>query len=216
MLAKYEKLANRIQAVIDQSTQVAATCSISEYGSYNINNALLNEWLIKSRNIIKITFGENSTHYTELHKLIESNVIRREDVDSVQGLLIGALDDFKNGFIVGQEFLIAGEIFDSVLEESKHLLNTGHKDAAAILGRVVTEDSLKRLSRREGLNDNYKATRLNDELKKIGLYTQPQWRLIQVLLDLGNSAAHGNFNDYNDDEVNNMLHGIEMFFANYF
>jgi len=50
-------------------------------------------------------------------------------------------------------------------------------------------------------------------LKKLEIYSQPQWRLIQAWLDIGNSAAHGNFEKYTKDDVNNMINGIEQFIA---
>lgn len=81
------------------------------------------------------------------------------------------MDDLNNGFLLEKEFLIAGEIFDSVLEEAKELLNAGHKNPAAVLGKVVLEDALKILSHQEQLDDTQKATKLNDDLKKAGRYS---------------------------------------------
>ena len=131
-------------------------------------------------------------------------------------MLIGSLDDLENEFLLGQELLIAGEIFDSVLEEAKELLNTEHKDPAAILGRVVLEDSLRRLALQEQLDDSQKATKLNDELKKAGRYNQVQWRQIQVWLDIGNNAAHGKFDQYDKEQVKEQIEGIERFIASEF
>ncbi|GMQ63522.1 hypothetical protein [Vallitalea maricola] len=205
---------NRIKAIIQESKEVLATKQGSTIGGSFIGDKIkLNAWLTKARNIIKITFGEHSIHYVELDKKLNVGVSRPSDVDAITGVLMGALDDLENGYIVGQEFLIAGEIFDSVLEEAKHLLETSHKDASAVLGRVVVEDALKRIARREGIDDTYKTSRINDELKKIQIYTQPQWRLIQAWLDIGNSAAHGNFSNYDNNDVKNMLSGIEQFLA---
>lgn len=212
---RFSKLSDRIREVIVETDQVLSTVRDNDFGSWIEDKTKLNSWLIKCRNIICITFGENSTHYKELNKLLQGSY-SPEDVQAIKGLLIGALDDFNNGFITGQEFLIAGEIFDTVLEESKHLVNKHHKDAAAVLGRVVIEDCLKRIARREGIDDTFKASRINDELKKANLYSQPQWRLIQSWLDTGNAAAHGNFSEYDENDVTNMLSGIEHFFANHF
>lgn len=188
-----------------------------EYGYFEeIDETLYNSWVIKSKNAIQLTFGEKSKHYDAFNHIASNRGTYRNHVKSLKGILVGAQDDYENGYVIGQEFLIAGEIFDSLLEESKHLLNTNHKDAAAILGRVVIEDSLKRLARNENINENQKASILNDELKKASLYTQPQWRLIQSYLDIGNSAAHGKFQEYDSNDVKTMLEGIEMFFAKFF
>jgi len=131
-------------------------------------------------------------------------------------LLEGALNDLENGYLIGQEFIIAGEVFDSVLEQATYLNQSGHKDPAAVLARVVLEDSLKRLAREESLNETLSASRINDELRRVGRYAQPQWRLIQAWLDLGNAAAHGRFAEYSQQDVQKLIEDIERFLAAHF
>jgi hypothetical protein len=138
------------------------------------------------------------------------------EVHPLIGLLAGASDDLEKGYLLGQEFLIAGEVFDSVLEQAKYLVTSGYKDPAAILARVVLEDALKRLARGEGIDDTPRASRINDELKAIGKCPQPQWRLIQAWLDIGNAAAHGKFDEYNKEDVVKLLEGVEGFVAGIF
>ncbi|MTI47658.1 MAG: DUF4145 domain-containing protein [Firmicutes bacterium] len=209
----YAKYCKRIKELIEESEKVAQLEVSTRVGHYIKDNIKLNSWLTKTKNIVEITFGLNSPHYKEFERITNGGVYNASTVNGVQGFLIGALDDLEHGLLVGHEFVIAGEVFDSVLEEAKYLNSKGHKDAAAVLGRVVIEDSLKRLARQEEIDDGFKATRLNDELKKINKYTQPQWRLVQAWLDLGNAAAHGQFNDYNDEDIKKMLEGIEQFIA---
>ena len=131
-------------------------------------------------------------------------------------MLEGALNDLENGYLIGQEFIIAGEVFDSVLEQATYLNQSGHKDPAAVLARVVLEDSLKRLAREESLNETLSASRINDELRRVGRYAQPQWRLIQAWLDLGNAAAHGRFAEYSQQDVQKLIEDIERFLAAHF
>ncbi len=139
------------------------------------------------------------------------------------GLLTGGLDDLNNGFLVHQEFLIASEIFNSVLEEAKYLLDKGHNDVVAVLARIVVEDRLKRMAKqagidlydppKEGHNKPWRksAAKLNYSLKESGRYGEPQWSQIQAWLKAGNSAAHGDFNEYDQEQVRLMLEGIEHF-----
>ncbi len=79
---------------------------------------------------------------------------------------------------------------------------------------MAIEDTLKRLARSEGINYNQKASQKNEELKKIGRYPQPQWRLIQAWLDIGNAAAHGKFSEYDTTAVDKLLEDIKRFLAN--
>ncbi|WZL80236.1 hypothetical protein QBE53_06335 [Vallitaleaceae bacterium 9-2] len=215
MKYKMKRYVERIRELIDEADDVLDSTVQDTYGDYIGEKVTLNAWLTKVKNIVQVVFGTHSIHKRELNKLT-GQVSKTSHVKAIKGLLIGALDDVENGFIEGQEFVIAGEIFDSVLEEAKHLLKAQHKDPAAVLGRVVVEDTLKRIARREDITENLKAARLNDELKKQGVYSTPQWRLIQSWLDVGNSAAHGKFDDYDFNDVVNMLNGIEQFMANTF
>jgi hypothetical protein len=65
----------------------------------------------------------------------------------------------------------------------------------------------------EGLTDSGKAATLNDALLTAARYTKPQWRLIQSWLDIGSSAAHGKFSDYDNQAVEQMIDGVERFIA---
>ena len=132
------------------------------------------------------------------------------------GVLTGALDDLEKGFLVGQEFLVAGEVFDSILEQAKFLNQAGYKDPSAVLVRVVLEDALKRIARDVGVDDSKTSSFINDELKKKGRYPQTQWRFVQVWLDIGNAAAHGKFNEYQSEGVTKLINGVEQFLLSEF
>lgn len=214
------RYATRLQELIDESKDVASLAKISGNGFLTVpyieDQASLNAWLIKIKNIIETTFGSTSPHFRTLQEITQKDINSTSQINAIKGLLIGSLDDLENGYLLGQEFLIAGEIFDSVLEEAKHILKNGYKDPAAVLARVVLEDALKRLARQEQLNDKQKASQLNDELRKAGKYNQPQWRQIQSWLDVGNFAAHGKFGEYSEEQVTDLIEGIERFIANEF
>lgn len=217
--------ADRIRELIEESETIEALLitlskhiedSLDFKVPYNNYHETFNSWLVKLINIMEKAFGITSPHYKRIQDLTKENEYIGSRIPLIRGVLNGSLDDLENGFLLGQEFLIAGEVFDSVLEEAKHLLKAGYKDPAAILGRVVIEDCIKRLARLEQLNDTKKAAALNDELKKAGRYNQAQWRQIQVWLDIGNNAAHGNFSQYKEEQVKDQLEGIERFIANEF
>jgi hypothetical protein len=222
-----KRYAERLKELIDESEKMEALLITPKPTTVNGGLILtpppyfndresLNAWLIKIQSIIEIAFGNTSQHYNKLQNLTIKDTEKGYRIKEIKGLLIGSLDDLENGFLLGQEFLIAGEVFDSVLEEAKHLLKAGYKDPAAILGRVVIEDALKRLIRHEQLDDTKKASVLNDELKKAGRYNQAQWRQVQVWLDIGNNAAHGNFTQYSEEQVKGQIEGIERFIASEF
>src|SRR5262245_63825176 len=69
--------------------------------------------------------------------------------------------------------------------------------------------ALKRMARELTLDASMKASALNDELKKAGRYNQPQWRMLQSWLDIGNAAAHGKFDQFTQPDVKRLIRSEE-------
>lgn len=124
------------------------------------------------------------------------------------------MDDLQNGFLKGKEFLVAGIVYDSILEEAKYLNENGFKDPAAVLARVVIENALKEIGEDLEINSDQKASEINTALWKLERYNKPRWRQIQSWLDLGNLAAHGKFDEYKSEEVKSTIQGVEEFISN--
>jgi hypothetical protein len=221
---KYAKFADRLRELIEDGRRVAKLekrSASSEIKYFQAEDKIqVVEWLTKARNILETALGSESPHLRHFDAVIPKYGINRvdhsTDVYPFIGVLSAALSDLEKGYLLGQEFLIAGEVFDSILEQAKHLVQNNYKDPAAILSRVVLEDALKRIARSEGINENQKASIVNDELKKKGRFSQPQWRFIQGWLDIGNSAAHGKFNQYTQEDVVKMIDDVERFLGNEF
>src|SRR6202030_2248299 len=100
-------------------------------------------WFARIENIVTSLFGRDGTQARHLAALVPGGrphlLNQATDIQRISGLLIGALDDLEHGFLANREMLLVGEVFDSVLQQAKHLLTTGYKDVAAVLGRVVIE-----------------------------------------------------------------------------
>jgi hypothetical protein len=213
---KYQRFADRFRELIEEGQ--ALTQLPLEYGEMagyylsDQHDTRLLSWFSRTVNIVERVFGAQSYAF----KRLKEEELRLECVDSISrivGLLVGGLDDLEKGFLLGQEFLVAAEVFDSILMQAVYLNQAGYKDPAAVLARVVIEDALRRIARQEGIDDTRKASKLNDDLRKAGRYSQPQWRLIQSWLDIGNAAAHGEFDAYDQDAVKRLLEDVERFLA---
>lgn len=222
---KYKKYANRLIELIKEGNEVAKLEKPSSVGTYiqDEDRIRLQSWLTRSRNILGSVFGLQSFHYRQFEELLPSvkqggvrAVTHSYDIYPIIGVLSGALDDLENGFLIGQEFLIAGEVFDSILDQAKELNKNKYKDPAAVLTRIVLENALKRLARNSEIDPDKKASFINDQLKKKGKYSQSQWRFIQAWLDIGNAAAHGKFDEYTAADVEKLIEDLERFLVNIF
>jgi hypothetical protein len=225
---KYKKYTDRIESLIKEfNEEIYPKRERGNWGDSYPESMYdkLQGWLMKGENILYIIFSEDSVQIKRFRHLRddlkEGNLANK--IKQIKGLLEACLDDLKNGFIQGQEFIIANEVFDSVLEEAEfYLKQQKNKDISAILLRIVIEDSLRRISNREGIviigedGKNKKAAVLNDELKGKDFYNQTTWRQIQVWLDIGNDAAHGNFEKYTYEQVSSFYEGLVNFITTYF
>jgi hypothetical protein len=211
---KHERYAARLRQLIAEADFVIRPEHLTKNseGYFIKAKAPLQAWLAKVHNIIESVFA-GGPYPRLLEKAGTNHIEYAHHLERVLGLLQGALDDLENGYLIGQEFLLAADIFDSVLDQARHLNNAGHKDPAAVLTRVVLEDALRRMARQESISDGQKASSINDALKASGRLTQPQWRLVQAWLDIGNAAAHGNFTEYDHAAVARLIEDVERFIA---
>ena len=168
--------------------------------------AKLEAWETACLHLVDKTFGEESVYYEKLSDAFDVSNI---EVHGDYGVAImeGAKEEIEKGFLYKIEHLIAVDLFDSILERAEYLLDGGFKDAAAILGRVVIENSLKDIAKRENiaLPENVKLSKLNEILWKEDIYAKNVWRITQGYIDMGNFAAHGDFDKYNEQSVKDML-----------
>jgi hypothetical protein len=210
---RYERAVSRLTSLIEEGDAVALSERPSSVGPYiqDRDKIALHAWLAKVENILVTVFGRDSAHFKQYESLTDRQPEHSHEVFRLIGLLQGARDDLQSGFLEGQEQIVAGVVFDSVLEQAKHLAGAGFKDPAAVLGRVVLEDALRRVARRHGCDDTLKASAINDALRDKAVYSKPQWRAVQSWLDVGNAAAHGDFAAYTADDVQRLLSDIAQF-----
>ena len=156
-----------------------------------------------------IAFGTGSHHFKYFEELTQLRTVYIFQVERILGLLKGALSDLESGLLPNQDSLTEG--FDSVLDQTRHLCRSGHTDPAAMMARVVLEDALRKIAQQERVDSTQKAAKINDELRDCNKYGQPKWRQIRAWLDIGNAAAHGRFNEYDAEDINAMIEGIEHF-----
>jgi len=71
--------------------------------------------------------------------------------------------------------------------------------------------ALKQIAERQNivLSDKVKLAEVNELLWKNQVYDKITWRLVQGHIDLGNFAAHGDFDEYDDNKVKDMLDWVK-------
>ena len=189
--------------LIDQGKSITSNVGSIEW------HAELRKWRLSCFNILEKTFGKESEHYISFKNCIKA-FNRYAWVPYGIACMESAKEEVEKGFLYKIEHLVSADLFDSILEHAEYLLSKGHKDPAAILGRVVIEKTLKQIAERENiaLQEKTKLSKINENLWKEKVYDKITWRLIQGYIALGNFAAHGDFDKYDNDRVEDMLSWI--------
>ena len=108
--------------------------------------------------------------------------------------------------------LAKAEVLSDALSQAKELLNASYKDPACILARVALETTLKELSDKHGIAHG-KLDRMNGDLCKAGAYNMAKHKQITAWAEVGNKAAHGEWNTYTANDARAMVDGVEALVA---
>jgi hypothetical protein len=114
--------------------------------------------------------------------------------------------------------IVEAALFDDELSAARELLKAKHLRSAGIVAGVVLEAHLKRLVQNHGVQ--FKKTpqigSLNEALKGAKVYDVPTWRQIQRLGDIRNLCGHAKEREPKQDEVEDLISGVEKITATVF
>jgi hypothetical protein len=210
-----KRIIARLEEMIAFGDKVLATKRQSTYGDIaftaSVDTEMANQWTTQGQNILLRVFGETSPHYKNFAQ--ESKHLTYIIARRMQGVLRAALDDYRNDYLFDVKRLITGDVFSDILEQSRHLLETGYFQAAMVLAGSVLEDTLRSLCTKNGivLSAKPKLDQMNSELAKAGEYPKLIQKRITAIADVRNSAAHGNWSDFKQSDVEDALVWIERF-----
>lgn len=136
------------------------------------------------------------------------------------GILRALRDDLEAGWMSHIEELLHADTFDDFLEMATELLEKGYKDAAAVVAGSVLESHLRLLAEKSGIavmagKHRKKVDTLNADLVKAETYSKLKQKEITSHLGIRNSAAHGEYDEYEPSEVARMIDAIRDFIGGY-
>ncbi len=186
-------------------------------GDLGVDPELANQWGTSCLNLLSRVFGAQSVHYEQLETLFpELHLYSR--ASQALGTLSAAEDDYEQAFLFETRTLIEAEVFDDFLEQSKYLLNSGYYQPAAVVVGSVLEDGLRKLCARQEieLSARPKLDTMNAALAKSGVYSKLTQKRITALADIRNRAAHGEWGEFTNGDVEAMLRDVRQFMETHF
>lgn len=127
-------------------------------------------------------------------------------------------EDWEAGFHQELQASIRAGVFADFLEMAEHVLEDIHKTPAAIIAGFTLEEHLRKLCEARGIattsarGNPKKANALNADLAKAGEYSsKTEQKDVTAWLGRRNEAAHGNHDEYSDEEAGLMIEGVRGF-----
>ncbi len=213
-----DAIVTRADQLIAIGQQVIATRKRSEYDVEYVDGALMKGFRVAVLSFIDRVYGREHPHFAEFQDSTGSDSLYNAD----HGLAIIRIirDEIAGGWLFTVRGLVAAEVFADFLEMAEHLLESGYKDPAAVMGGSVLEEHIRQLcnkhaiaidEQKNGKQIPKKADRLNAELASATAYSKLDQKQITAWLDLRNNAAHGNYSAYSSEQVSQLLAGITNF-----
>jgi hypothetical protein len=129
--------------------------------------------------------------------------------------------DYAKGWIRSVTELINADTFADLLEVATELHAKAYKDSSAVVAGTALEIHLRKLCDKHGIDrvlssgKAKKADVLNADLRKASIYGPLQQKQIIAWLAIRNSAAHGEYDDYDATDVRRLIEDVGKFMETY-
>ncbi len=220
-----QKILNRLDELIAEANEMHKLAIEIETNMGRIINAHMDEnnffgYRTSVLSFLSTVIGVQ----TEYYKTVDSQIKRLRSGDTT--LLIQILTkvryDVEHGWLDNIKGIISAEIFSDFLEMAEHLIEENYKDPSAVIIGSVLENNLKAVCDKHGIPTSVpdaktgklkplKADFLNAELTKAGVYNALVQKSVTAWLDLRNKAAHGQYGEYDINQVKQMLSFVTDF-----
>ena len=230
-----EKIRNRFDELIFEANELMSKMTAHNEANPSLyaNYGHVSEFqavVVKVVNLIETVLGE-SQQQREITERIKQRTGRSRApyvLEDIIGTLQGLKDIYENGFLDDLETRVAANISADYMTQVEGLLDEGqpgqydHVPGAVLCGAVL-EDTLRRLCERqtpqvptEKPNGRPKALNaLIQDLQKANAFNKLKAQQLRGWAQVRNYAAHGEFSEFNREDVELMVKGVKNFLADY-
>ncbi len=169
--------------------------------------------------------GEHIRRLSEEVTALESKISHAKRLN---GIIRGLKDDYESGLLEDLSRMIESNVAADYLGQAEQLLKEGQPGKydhvpAAVLAGAILEDALRRLCQRQTpqiplVTPNGQSKTMNpliDDLKKANVFNELKAKQLRSWADIRNAAAHGEFQEFDRKDVEQMLVGVQNFLADY-
>jgi hypothetical protein len=200
---------------------------LAQVTSYQLDVVGFVTWRTKCNSLLSYIIPPNHFQFGGVRHFAVMGEVK-EGLDRNMAFLKAIRDDFEKGFLGDITTRIEAEISADYMGQAEQLLTEGQTGKfdhvpAAVLAGAVLEKTLRALcGRQQPLVDvkdqSGRPKMLNaliDDLKKAELFNELKAKQLRAWADIRNKAAHGEFDQFNRSDVEQMVTGVRNFLADY-
>lgn len=163
--------------------------------------------------ILENALGKDDVHLHQFKECVGNRYLSLSYVERGIGILAAAKEDIEKGYIQNIRNLVMAEVFSDLLDQAQELLDAGYHGPAAVLAGAVLEDNLRKLCVENGIElpEKPKMDKMNADLAKAEVYNKIKQKQVTTYAGIRNSAAHGKWNEFNAEEVKQMIEWVTRF-----
>ena len=218
-----EKLAARFDELLKEAKKIRQT--IDEV--FDKKGCLA--WMTKCTTLLSQVIPHDNPNRAKLARLFKgAENATPATFPNLVARLRGIQDDFDRGFLDDLAARIEQSIAADYMGQAEQLMTEGqsgkydHVPAAVLVGAVL-EKAFRSLCDRQTppiavAFPNGKRKTLNtfiDDLKKANVYNETKAKQLRAWASIRNHAAHGEFDQFNRNEVQGMIAGVRDFLKDY-
>ncbi len=162
-------------------------------------------WLASAQHVVSLIFDDPDAPYRAgVNKAAEGDhgFLINAAVGKAAAILEGILSDAKAGLLVSVADQARAETFDNFLDHAEAYFADKRKNEAGVIVGVVFEDTVRRISRKEGVEERgVKLDALISELAKRGIVSGLGAKRARVAADLRTKATHAQWDEFQLDDV---------------
>lgn len=213
-------LIKRVDQLIEQGEAVLATRVRQPHSGESVDFGKWVGFRSAALSFIERAYGPAQSHYKEFNRAAGGT--SPFNIEAGISILESIKDEISGGWLFSLKGLITAEVFADFLEMAEYVLAQDYKDPAAVVAGSVLEEHLRQLCTSHEIDIEVeskgklvpkKADQMNADLAKAEIYDKLDQKAVTTWLDLRNKAAHGKYEEYNKEQVQQMLWGITEFLA---
>lgn len=203
-MAVEEKIVGRVNQLIQEAQSLRQGTQHGQVRSQQ-QAEQCKGWLAAALNIVQIIVTDPNAGYRKTAEKIaatEWGYVINEGVGEMSHVLANLLADAQAGLLSSVADVARAEVFDDFLDHAKSYLEAGHIGRAGVVAGVVFEDSLRRVCRKNEIDETgEKLDSLISELQKVGVISPTKAKRARVAAHVRTKATHAQWEEFDGKDV---------------